>query len=125
MANDLVLQVPAAVERVDQVAVFILCDRVDGDVPAFQVLFQGNLFRGVEGKPRVTRPGLAFGARQGVFLPGFRVDKNGEIPADRLVSQGGHLFRSGADDNPVAVLYLKLQEFIPYRAADQVNLHQS
>ena len=125
MANDLSFQVFPAVERVNQLAACIPGHRVDGDVPALQVLFQGDVVRGIEYETLVARSGFAFGSGQGVFLPRFRVEKNGKLLADCLVSQRDHFLRRTADYDPVAIFYLEAQEFIPHRAADLINLHDS
>ena len=62
------LEVARAAEGIDQRAVLVLGDRVDGEVAPLEVLFQRHRRIGVEGEAVVAGRGLALGARQRVFL---------------------------------------------------------
>ncbi|MCY1447246.1 hypothetical protein D9M71_638560 [compost metagenome] len=77
--------VPALVGVVDR-ARLILGHRIDGEVATDQVLFQGYVGAGVKSEPAVASPTLALGARQGVFLTGFRVQEHRKIGTHRPIA---------------------------------------
>jgi hypothetical protein len=79
MAEHARLQVALAAEGVDQGAVFLLRNGVDREVAARQVLLQRDVGRRVKQEALVSRPGLAFGARERVFLVGLRMQET--LPA--------------------------------------------
>jgi hypothetical protein len=54
---------------------------------------------------------------------GFRMQEDGKVLADRLVSQALHLLRSTSDHYVVAIGYRKPEELVAHRAADSVDLH--
>jgi hypothetical protein len=68
VAQPAALQVGLAVVRIDQPALVVLRDRVDGEVAPRQVLLQRDLGLGMEREAVVAARGLALGARQRVFL---------------------------------------------------------
>src|SRR5690606_25754890 len=76
------LEVAHAAEGIDEVAVGVLGDGVDGEVAALEVLFEGDGRVGVDDETAVARRALAFGARERVFLAGLGMQEHGEIAAD-------------------------------------------
>src|SRR6185437_10648118 len=75
----------------------------------------------MEAETVITRPGLALGARERVFLAGVRVQEHGEILADRLVTQRQHVFWRRTDHHVVAIEVRAAQQLVAYRASDQVH----
>jgi ABC-type uncharacterized transport system YnjBCD ATPase subunit len=117
------LEVAHAAVGVDQRAVFVLGDRVDGEVAPRQVLLQRHIRIGLEGEAVVAVAGLALGARQRVLLAGIRMQEHREILADRPVAAGEQLIRRGADHDVVVVDHRPSQQFVADRAADQIDAH--
>ena len=70
MAQQLGLQVALAAMRVDQLALRVLGDGIDGQVAPRQVLLQRDIGRGMHHKAFVARRGFALGAGQCVFFAG-------------------------------------------------------
>jgi hypothetical protein len=117
-------KVGLAAEGIDQRAVLVLGDGVDGEVAPRQILFQRHVGRGVEDEALVARRGLALGARQGVFLVRLGMQEHREILADRLEAARQHVLRRGADDDMVVVLHGQAEQPIAHRTADDVGLHR-
>ena len=84
-------------------AVFVLCQGVNGEIAAQQILLQRHIRRGVAGETRIAGAGFPFGTRQSVLFAAFRMKKHGKIAAYLLVARVEHLFRGGANDNPVFI----------------------
>jgi hypothetical protein len=117
------LDIRHAAVRVDQRAVVSLCDGVDGQVTARQILFQCDFWRGVDDETLVARCGFALGARQRVFSVGFRVQEYREILADRLVAKRGHVFRRSADHDVIAVFDRQAEQRVAHCPAYRVDFH--
>ncbi len=117
------LEVLAAVVGIDHLAVGGARHGVDGQVPADQILFQGNGGIGVESEPAVAVATLALGARQGVFLAGFGVQENGKILAHRAEALVSELLRGATHHHPVSFLDGKAEQFVANRAAYKIDIH--
>ncbi len=63
---------------------FVLGDGVEGEIAARQILLQAHRCIGMEHEAFVTGCGFAFGARQRIFLAGFRMQEDRKVRADRL-----------------------------------------
>ncbi|MNN43202.1 hypothetical protein D3C81_1574270 [compost metagenome] len=122
MAKHTGAHIGRAVQRVDQFAVLRLGDGVDGQVAAAQVFFQRHVGAGIEGKALVAPAGLAFGARQRVFLFGARVQEHGKIAANGNEPTADHVFRRGAHHDPVVVAGPQAQQRVTHRAAHDIHL---
>ena len=96
---------------------------IDGQVTTDQVFFQGHIGAGVESEAAVAPPALALGARQGVFLAGFRVQEHREISANRSKALGVHFLDRGADHQPVDIADRAAEQAVAHGAADFVDVH--
>jgi hypothetical protein len=123
MAQHAALEVLRAPERVDQVALLVACDRVDGEVAPRQVLLQRHVRRGEHCEALVAAPGLALGAGERVFLVGLWMQEDREVLADRAETQPHHLFGIAAYHHVVMVLDRKAEQLVPDRAAYAIDLH--
>src|SRR5690606_34225218 len=83
VAQYALLQVAAAAERIDQAAVGRLCDRVDGEVAAAEVLLQRHGRVGIDDEAAMAAPGFALGACPRVFLVALRIPGHRAVAADR------------------------------------------
>jgi hypothetical protein len=117
------LQVARTAERVDDVAVLVLRDGIDGQVAARKVILERDVRRSVDREALVAGTGLALGARQRVLLARDGVEKDREVLADRLEPEAHHLLRRRADHDVIAVLHREPEELVADRAADLVDLH--
>ena len=124
MAQHAALQVGGAAVGIDDAALCVAGDGVDGEIAPRQVLFQRHVGRGINLETLVAARGLALGARQGVFLPRLRVQEHRKVLAHPLVAQAGHVLRRGADHDVVAVLDREPEKFVADRAADSIDLHR-
>src|SRR5450830_2013803 len=97
---------------------------MDGQVPADQVLFQGDIGAGVEREPAITASAFAFGSGQGVFLATGWMKKNWKVRPDRAKPLGEHVFGAGTHYHPVDIGNRLTQQAIADRAADFINLHE-
>ena len=109
MAKQAGLQVNPAVEGIKHLAAFLLGHGVDGQVTAHQIVVQADIGGGMEGKAAIAVTGFAFRAGQGVFLLGFRVQKDGKILSHRAKPFGLHLVGCGTDDDPVSFCHRQSQ----------------
>ncbi len=123
MTQYAIAQIARAVERIDQRAVLVFGDGVDGQIAAAQIVFERHARFGVEGETVIAAPGFAFGARQRIFLARLRMQEHREILAHRFEVQREELLRRGADDHVVAILHGNAEQTIAHRAADQIGLH--
>ncbi len=103
MAQKTVAQVILPAVGVDDMAVFVLGEGVNGEIAAQQILLQRYIRRGVAGESRIAGTGFPLGTRQGVLFPAFRVQKHGKIATYLLVARVEHLFRGGAHHHPVFI----------------------
>ncbi|MNP07192.1 hypothetical protein D3C76_992090 [compost metagenome] len=97
------MQIGLAAVGIDDSTVVVLCQRVDGQIAAQQILLKRDVWRGVAGKTGITETGFALRACQGVLFAAFRVKKHGKIAAYLLVARVEHLFGCGTDHNPVFI----------------------
>jgi hypothetical protein len=112
-----------AAVRIDQRAAGVLRDRVDRQVAAHEVVLQRDVGRGVDLEAVIARPGLALRAGQRVFLVRVRVQEDRKILAHRQVAGLQHVARTGAGDDPVAIVDRLAQQLVAHRSADHVRLH--
>ena len=122
MAQRAGLDVAHASERIDQVAIGIAGDRIDGEVAPAQVVFQGHRWIGMHGEAGMPARRLAFGARQRVFLAAMRMQEHREVAPDLPVARIEHLLRRCADHDVVVVARGQAEQRIAHGAADQVDL---
>ena len=66
-------------------------------------MFQRNVFIGMKTESGIAFGGFALGTGEGVFFMAVRMEKYGEILADRLIALSQHGLRICTDDYPVAV----------------------
>ena len=103
MAQHARLEIARAAERIDEVAVVVLGDRVDREVAALEILLERDRRIGREDEAVVAAPALALGARERVFLARLGMQEHREIAADRAKAVARHLLGRRADDDIVAV----------------------
>ena len=122
VAQYLRLQVALAAVGVDDPAVLGPGHGVDCQVPADQILFQGDVRAGVEDKPAVADAAFALGAGECVLLARGRMQKHRKVLADRTETLLLQLLRRRANHNPVAVCYRQTKQLVADCAADQVGV---
>src|SRR5471030_2363359 len=61
------------VVRVEQLTLGAFGDGVEGQISTHQVLFKGDIGRGITGKTVIAATRFTLGTRQRVFVMGFRV----------------------------------------------------
>ena len=83
-----IFNISAAFKGVDQIAVFSFCHRIDGQVPALQILLKGDVGRAVNSEAVVAAPLFPLGASQGIFFPGSGMQKYREVRAHLLEAVG-------------------------------------
>ena len=105
MTQDPVLQITLAAERIDQTAIRIPGDGIDGQVPSRQVFFQRDPGVKINRKAMVTMALFAFGAGQRVLLTGVGMQKNRERCSDLAKAPGKQFLRLAAHHNPVPLLW--------------------
>ena len=71
----------------------------------------------------VARSGLALGTRERVLFARLRMQEDGKVLADGLVALRGQFIGRCAHDDPVALAHGQSEQFIAYRAADEIGLH--
>ena len=125
MAQDSVVEIRTPVERIHEVAVFVLGHRIDSQIAARQIVLEGDIGRCEHLETPVSMAFLAFGAGESVLLAGIGMQEHREIGADLLETELDHLLRRRAGYDPISVLDLRTKQAIPYRAADLIHLHGS
>ncbi|MNC20051.1 hypothetical protein D3C75_679940 [compost metagenome] len=123
MAQKTLIEIVLAMVGVVHRTRLVLGHRIDGQVTADQVFFQGHIGAGVEGEAAVAAPALALGARQGIFLASFRVQEHREISADRTKALGVHFLDRGADHQPVDIADRAAEQAVAHGAANFVDVH--
>ena len=106
------------------VAVGVARHRVDGQIAAPQVFVERDVRRVAHFEAAVAGTGLALGARERVFLVGFRVQEHREIAADLAEAGFQHLVGRRADDDPVALGDRPAEQLVANRASDQIDFHR-
>ena len=124
MAQQALVEIALASERIDQLPILIFGHGIDGEVAAGQVLFQRDVGRGMEDETVIAPARLALGARQGVLFLALRMQKYREILAYRQKSGGLHCLGGAAHHHPVAIASGSSKQAVAYCAAHQVALHQ-
>ena len=103
MAQDAVIEILRAAERVNQASVGSLRHGVHREVATRQVLFERDIRARFSGEACVTGPRLTLSTSKRVFLPRDGMQKNREVFADRPRSPLQHVFWACPDDHPVAI----------------------
>jgi hypothetical protein len=117
------LHIARTAEGIDQHAIRILRDGVDGEVAPGEILLQADVGRGMHHEAAVAAPGLALGACQRVLLAGFGVQEHREVLAHRAESACCHLLGRGTDHDEITIAGRDPEQAVPHRATDQKNLH--
>ena len=84
-------QVGLAAQRVDQLAIGLARNGVDGEIAAAQIVFQRHVDTGMEGEALVAVAGLALGAGERVFLFGARMQEHRKIAAHGHEAPARHI----------------------------------
>ena len=92
-----------AAVRIDQRAVCIKCHRVDRQITTQQIRFQRDIRRSLKRKPGIAATTLALGAREGIFLFSFRMQKHRKIFAHGLIARRQHLVHRHTNDHVIAI----------------------
>ncbi len=103
MAQNAVSQIRLAAIGINDMAVFILGEGVNGQIAALQILFKGDVRGGMTGEASITDAGFALGTRQRVLLAALRMQEDRKIAAYLLVARIKHLLRCGAYHHPVFI----------------------
>ena len=122
VAQDPCREIPLAAIGVDQRTVLGPGHRVDGQVPARQVLFEGDVRVGMELETVVSGSGLALGPGQCHLFMGHGVQEHREILADRLKSLVDQGLGRGSDHHPITVLDRQAQQGVPDGTPDEIHL---
>ncbi len=123
MTQQSALEVGLPAVGIDQGAVLVFGDCIDGQIAASEVVFEAHPAIDLECEPGVAMPALAFASRQRVLVAGARIEKHREVAPDTAETARQHLALGGADDYPVTLEWLDSEQTIAHRAADQVRLH--
>ena len=124
MSKDPVLDIPNAPIRVDKIVVGIPGDRVDGEIPALEVLLYRYLGRAVDVEAVIAGGRLALGTGERVFLLRLRVEEYGEVPANSLVALCFEFCRMRAHDTPVPFAMRDAKQFVANCATYEIDLHR-
>ena len=124
MPQHTVLDIGLAVVGINQRAVGLTGDGVDGEIPPRQILFQCDVRIGMEDEAFVAGRGFAFGPRQGIFFTAARMQEHRKIGADRTETRCGHRFRTFTDHHPVTIARRQTEQGIAHRTADQIGFHR-
>ena len=117
-------QILRAVVGVYEVSIGIARDRVDREIAPRKIVLQRHVGRAVELESVISAAALAFGAGERMLFVRFRVQENREIPADGPVTELDHFLGCGADHDVIAVFDRQIEQLVPDRASDLVNLHR-
>src|SRR4029078_6677892 len=101
--QDAGLQIGGSLVWIDDVALVVARDRIDGEVPARQILLEGNFGRGVDLEPLVSARSLSLGARKCVLLVGLGMQENREIFSHGAIAELFHLFGRCPDHDKILV----------------------
>lgn len=123
MAQQTMVQIALTAVGIDNVAIIILCQRIDGQVAAQQILLKRHIRRGIAGKSGVTKTGFSFGAGKRVLFVALWMEKHGKIAAYLLVTRVKHLCWRGANHHPIFVFDRQAQQGIANCTTDQITLH--
>lgn len=118
------LDVGGTVVRIDQSALLIFGNRVDGEVTPREILFECDIGSGIYIEALVTATGFALGAGQRIFFAGFGVQENRKIGADLAKPIVQHVLRRCTDDNPVSVAGRFTQQTITNSTTDAIDFHR-
>src|SRR3546814_5537079 len=80
------LEIAHAAEWINQFAMLVLGNRIDGEIAATQIVFKRDIGAGVEGKALIAAPGLALGTLQRVLFSCLRIDEDIDRKSTRLNS---------------------------------------
>ena len=125
MANQALVEVLQAAERIDEFIVGVDRKRIDREVAPAEVLFDGDIGRRIEFEAVVAGCGLALCAGKRVFLAGLRVQEYREILADLFVAGVNKFIRRRAHNAPVPFFHRKPEPFVTNGATDEVHLHRA
>ena len=117
------MNIGEAVAWINQFPVGIHCHRIDCQVPASQVLFNGYLGRGVKGEAVITAAGFSFRACQCIFFAALRMQKHRKVFADRLITETLKFVRCRAHDAPVPLFDGQAKLLVPNRTTDEIKFH--
>ena len=90
-------------------------------ITPLKILCQGNVRVADDIEASVALRCLSFRSGQGVFLTTERMQKHRKFLSYRFEPPLNHLCRCGANNNPVPILYLKLEQLVAYCATHKVN----
>ena len=103
MAQQTILQIAQTVVRVDNLAVIVLGQRINGQIATLKIIFQRDIRCGIAGKTGVTGAGFPFGTCQRILFMRLRMQKHRKIAAYLLVASVEHLLWRTADHYPISV----------------------
>ena len=116
------LQVFDPTIRINQVAVRVLCDGINRQIAACQVLLKGNGRIRVANESAMALASLSLGARQGVFFLTLWVQEDRKVFTHRAVTKTSELLGRGAHDHPVSLYHRKIKESVSNRTAYKVSI---
>src|SRR4030095_15236731 len=102
------------VERIDDAALRILGNSVDGEVPARQILLERYIRSRVELEDMIAARSFALRTRERVFLLRLRMQENGKILANRFVSEFQHIFGCRTHDDGVAIFDRQSEQLVAH-----------
>ncbi|SQD01466.1 Uncharacterised protein [Escherichia coli] len=104
MAQQTILQIAQTVVRVDNLAVIVLSQRINGQIATLKIIFQRDIRCGIASKTGVTGTGFSVRyvpAAYSSCVCGCR--NTGKIAAYLLVARVEHLLWRTADHHPISV----------------------
>ncbi len=121
VAQHPVREVLAATERIHQCAGIVPGHGIDGQVPALEILLDGDVRIEGHAEAVVAATLFAFRACQGVFLTRARMQKHRKGSAHLSVTLHQEIIRRGPGDHPVPLGDFQAQQFIADGAANEVG----
>ena len=123
MTQHAALEIADAPMRIDQIALFVLGDSVDGEIAASEILLQRDFACRVHRESLVSTACLALGAGERILLVGLRMQEHREILAYWAEALLHHLIGVASNDDVVVILDRQAEQLVPDRPADAIGLH--
>ncbi len=103
MTQHATLEVGLAAVGIDQGAVLVLGDRVDGQVAAPEIVFETHPGVDLEFETGVTMAALAFASCQRVLVAAARIEKHRKVTPDTAEAARQHIVPGRTNHDPVAL----------------------
>ena len=103
------LQIPATLVGVNDLAAFGLRHRVNRQIPALEILLKAYALAGIKFEAGIARRYLGFGSGERIFLFRLWMQENRKALAHLRITQGQHQLPVGTDHHPISILDRNVQ----------------